>query len=153
MLVVPLLLCGCKDYRKLEVESCRLEGVSMPSLSFLGGDASTTIRLSAVVSNPTGSRFTVRSAQAYVRAADGSDFAYVESAGEIVIQPRTDSTIPVELKLKLYSPLSLLASKPDFSGMYVDLDIRAKSRGVPMHIRRNNLPVSALLERFHFQMK
>lgn len=153
MLAAALLLCGCKDYRKLEVESCRLDGVSFPSLSFLGGNAAGSVRLSAGISNPTGSRFTVRSVQAYVRKADGSDFAYLESAGEIVIQPRSDSTIPVEINVKLYSPVSLLMSKMDFSGLYVDLDVRAKSRGVPMHIRRNNLPVSALLERFNFKIK
>ena len=151
LFIVPLLLCSCNDYRKLEVDSCRLEGVNIPSLSLLGGSASTTVRLSVRVNNPTRSRFVVKSAKAYVHKADGSEFAYVESTGEIVMLPRTEDKIPVALDVKLCSPLSLLASKMDFSGLYVDLDVRAKSRGVPVHIKKKDLPVSALLERFHFQ--
>lgn len=153
MLIVPLLICSCNDYRKLEVESCRLDGVDMPSLSFLGGDASTRVRISAQVNNPTGGRFVIKSAKAYVHSADGSDFAYVESAGPLEILPRTDARIPAELDVKLYSPLSLLVSRPDFSGLYVDLDIRARSRGIPVRVKRSNYPVSALLQRFKFQMK
>lgn len=146
LLAFALVLCGCSDYRKLQVNSYSLDG--MQRLSMMNGKVGSIMRLSLNITNPTDSRFVMKEFHATLYEADGDRFAEAVSTGECTIEPNFSGFVPVELDVTLFRPMSMFLSKPDYSNMTADVNVVAKQGIARIRYKKKGVPLSSFIKRF-----
>ena len=150
LFLTVFMLCGCDNYKELDVKSYTLEQIA--NFSFEKGAVSSKMRLDVAIDNPTSSKYLIKQVNAIVYTGNHKKFAEITSIKPATVFPKSDQIVPVMINVVLFNPLSALSSglfssdSIDREDMTVDLDMIIKSGLFSKRIREEGLSVEQLMQ-------
>lgn len=144
LLLASLLLCGCSDYKKLEIRGYNIAQMDAPT--FDKGKLKTRMVLALDMSNPTSDTFVLKDLKATVHKGTENVFLTAVSSSTASLSPKSVDKVEIPLDVTINNPLAAVLSMNALTEMTADIDMRIKKGFLTSHIVKKNIPIKELLD-------